>query len=244
MKQIAVLAATLMVLPAPQARKAKKPAKPPVTPPAVQQQVVSVETENTSLILLIDGKGQVYTRHYGARIGQPGLYLEEALGEEDYNTCDGLAYPATGGRFVGEPALQVKYADGTHNTELYFTGVSSEERGGCSVTTLSLKDYVTELSVKLVFEAYLQEDIIVEHTEILNGGKQPLELLNYASSSLYVQADDYLLTHFWGAWAADMQMEHELLGHDLKVIESRRGTQATQGNNPSFLLSLGTRLSR
>ena len=38
-----------------------------------------------------------------------------------------------------------------------------------------------------------------------------------------------------------MQMEHELLGHDLKVIESRRGTQATQGNNPSFLLSLGAR---
>ena len=241
MKLIALLAAALMVLPAPQARKAKKPAKPPVTPPAVQQQVVSVETENTSLVFLVDGKGQVYTRHYGARIAEPAQYLEEALREEDYNTCDGLAYPATGGRFVGEPALQVKYADGTHNTELYFTGVSAGEREGCRVTTLSLKDYVTDLAVNLVFEAYPKEDIIVTHTEILNGGKQPVELLNYASSSLYVQADNYLLTHFWGAWATDMQMEHELLGHDLKVIESRRGTQATQGNNPSFLLSLGAR---
>ena len=78
MKLIALLAAALMVLPAPQARKAKKPAKPPVTPPAVQQQVVSVETENTSLVFLVNGKGQVYTRHYGARIAEPAQYLEEA----------------------------------------------------------------------------------------------------------------------------------------------------------------------
>lgn len=241
MKLIALLAAVLAMLPSPQARKNQKPAKPPVIPPAVQRQVVSVETENSSLVFLVKENGQVYTRHYGTRIGRPEQYAEEILIAEDYNTCDGLAYPSAGGRFVGEPALQVKYADGTHNTELYFTGVSTQERQGCRVTTLSLKDYVTELSVNLVFEAYPAEDIIVTHTEILNGGKQAVELLNYASSSLYVQADDYLLTHFWGAWAAEMQTEHELLGHDVKVIESRRGTQTTQANNPSFLLSLGTR---
>ena len=233
--------AALLAVVSPEARKVKKPAHPPVMPPSVERQVVSIETENTSLVFLVKENGQVHTQHYGARLSQPEAYLEAALSEEDYNSCDGLAYPATGGRFIGEPALQVKYADGTHNTELYFTGVSSEEREGCRVTTVSLKDYVTELSVKLVFEAYPKEDIILSHTEILNGGKLPVELLNYASSSLYVDADEYLLTHFWGAWAADMQLEHEVLGHDTKVIESRRGVQATQGNNPSFLLSLGTR---
>lgn len=203
-------------------------------------QVIAVETDNSSLLFLVRDNGQVHTLHYGARLQQPQQYLGASLSEEDYNSCDGLAYPATGSRFIGEPALQVRYADGTHNTELSFSGVSVTQKAGCVSTRIGLQDPVTALEVNLFFDAYPHEDVIVTHTEIRNGGKQPLELLNYASSSLYVEADSYLLTHFHGAWAAEMQMEHELLGHDMKVIESRRGTQATQGNNPSFLLSLDT----
>ena len=223
------------------ARKVKKSTRSTVVPPSVERQVIAVETENTALIFLVLENGEVHTQHYGARIGRPEQFLGMQSGEEDYNVCDGLAYPATGGRFIGEPALQVKYADGTHNTELYFTGAEITQREGCTSTAIGLKDYVTGLEVRLVLDAYVREDVLVEHAEILNGGSAPVELLNYASSSLYIHADNYLLTHFHGAWAAEMQLEHELLGHDMKVIESRRGVQATQGNNPSFLLSLNTR---
>ena len=200
------------------------------------QQVISIETEATSLNLLVTEDGTVQTLHYGTRISGADAWAGINLKSDDYNGCRGLTYPATGGRFIGEPALHVKYADGTHNTELYFSGV---ERSGNS-TVIGLKDPVTNLQVKLVYDAYPKEDVIVMHSEILNGGKKPVELLNFASASIYVDAPQYLLTHFHGAWAAEMQMENELLGHDVKVIESRRGVQATQGNNPSFLLSLGT----
>ncbi len=242
MKLTAIAAALLLVLPLPaQPRKAKKPAKPTFIPPVVERQIVPIETENSALMLLVLESGQVHTLHYGAKMGPAEQFLGTEMGGEDYNSCDGLAYPATGGRFVGEPALHVKYADGTHNTELYFTGVSTTVRDDCVTTSVQLKDYVTDLQVKLVYDAYQQEDVIAQHVEILNGGKEAVELLDYASASLYVDADNYLLTHFWGAWAAEMKLEHELLGHDRKVIESRRGVQATQGNNPSFLLSLNTR---
>ena len=209
--------------------------------PAVERKVIAVETENSALVLLVQENSQLRLLHYGARTGDPQQFLPMAVESDDYNTASGLAYPATGGRFIGEPALHVKYADGTHNTELYYSGHSIEPRLGCITTSIRLDDPVTGLQVNLVYDAYQKENVIVTHSEIVNGGGRPVQLLNYASGALYLDADEYLLTHFHGAWAADMQLEHEWLGHDMKVIESRRGTQATQGNNPSFLLSLGTR---
>ena len=209
--------------------------------PAVERKVIAVETENSALVLLVQENSQLRLLHYGARTGDPQQFLPMAVDSDDYNTASGLAYPATGGRFIGEPALHVKYADGTHNTELYYSGHSIEPRLGCITTSIRLDDPVTGLQVNLVYDAYQKENVIVTHSEIVNGGGRPVQLLNYASGALYLDADEYLLTHFHGAWAADMQLEHEWLGHDMKVIESRRGTQATQGNNPSFLLSLGTR---
>ena len=206
-----------------------------------KRQVISIETEKTSLVILVHPDGSLETLHYGGILATPEQFLQRKVNTEDYNGSRGATYPATGGRFIGEPALHVKYADGTHNTELCYTGHEVTRRDDCVTTTIGLKDPVTALEVKLVYDAYPKEDVIVAHTEILNGGEKPVELLNYASSSLYIDADDYLLTHFYGAWASDMQMESEVLGHDLKVIESRRGTQATQGNNPSFLLSLDTK---
>ncbi|MBR1569681.1 MAG: alpha-galactosidase [Bacteroidales bacterium] len=242
MRKTLLLAAALLVaiLPA-EARKAKKFTHNTVQIPQVSRQVIAVETDNSALTLLVQESGQVRLLHYGARIGDPAQFLGIGTGSQDYNTETSLAYPATGGRFIGEPALHVKYADGTHNTEFYYTGHAVTRKEGCTSTAVSLKDYVTGVEVKRVYDAYEKENVIVTHTEIHNGGKEAVELLNYASSALYVDADEYLLTHFHGAWAADMQLEHELLGHDMKVIESRRGVQATQGNNPSFLLSLGTR---
>ncbi|MBP5483417.1 MAG: alpha-galactosidase [Bacteroidales bacterium] len=243
MRLTALVLAIILALPyqPSQARKVKKFVHQTVAVPQVEKKVIPIETNNTSLVLLVHQNGQLETAHYGAPISHPEQFLGAGVNTEDYNGFRGASYPATGGRYIGEPALHVKYADGTHNTELYYVSHQVTSREGCVTTAIDLKDYVTELQVRLVYDAYLAEDVLVQHTEILNGGKAPVQLLNYASSSLYLDADDYLLTHFYGAWATDMQMESEVLGHDMKVIESRRGTQATQGNNPSFLLSLNTR---
>ena len=241
MKRITfLLALATLLLPA-KARKVQKFTHETYPLPTVERQIIPVETDHTVLVLLVQENGEVYTLHYGARLSCPAQFLGTGTSTEDYNGARGLTYPATGGRYTGEPALQVKYADGTHNTELYYTGHTVSEEAGFVRTAIGLKDYVTGLVVTLVYDAYRKEDVIVSHTELLNGGLQGVELLNYASSSLYLDADEYLLTHFHGSWAYDMQTEHEVLGHDMKVIESRRGTQATQGNNPSFMVSLNTR---
>ena len=228
--------------PSASARKEKK--KPyhhtVVEIPAVKKQVIPVETAHTQLVLRVQENGVLQTLHYGALISDPDAYLDYFTYRSDDNGSGPMAYPTAGGRYVGEPALHVKYADGYHNTELYYAGHETHEKGNVITTEILLKDYVTLLEVKLVYDAYQKEDVIVTHSEILNGGRQAVELQNYASGSLYLDADKYYLTHFHGGWADEMQMDGELLTHDTKVIESRRGTQVTQCNNPSFLVSLNT----
>ena len=210
-----------------------------LAPAYAAPQVIAIETAHTQLVLTVDRDGNVRTRHYGARIADPGQFL----GLETARQANGsgpMTVPTTGGTFIGTPALHVRYADGGHNTELYYDSHKTSRKNGVATTEISLRDPVTALNVTLVYDAYEQEDVIVAHTEITNGGKKPVELLDYASSAMHFDADRYLLTHTWGGWASEMQVERELLGHDAKVIESRRGVQATQGNNPSFLLSLET----
>ncbi len=243
MKRALLLLAALwaVLLPA-QARKARKtPADHhAVEIPSVEKRILAVETAHTALLLEVRENGTLVTSHYGARIARPEQFLGSADGRGLAYGAGPAAYPATGGTFVGEPALHVRYADGYHNTELYYTGHSVQDGGNVITTTIRMKDYVTALEVLLVYEAYQAEDVIASHAEVLNGGNAPVELLQCASSSLYIDADAYLLTHFYGDWAREMQVDRTLLTHDTKVIESRRGVQATQCNNPSFLLSLNT----
>ena len=241
MKRILLLAAlTLALIPAAAQKKAQKFVNETVAIPQVERQVIAIETQNTSLVILVHPSGTLQTMHYGAKITSPEQYLAIDTRSEDYNGDRGATYPAIGGRYIGEPALHVKYADGTHNTELYYTGHEVKEEGGVVTTTIRMRDYVTGLRVRLIYTAYVKQDVIAAHAEILNPAKQTVELIQAASSALYVDAEEYLLTHLHGSWAAEMQLEHEVLGHDVKLIESRRGVQATQGNNPSFMLSLNT----
>ena len=204
--------------------------------PEVQPRVIAIETENTALILQVDKKGVVRTCHYGAKLQRPEDFL--SFGQKTAWQIDPgmLSYPAAGGRFSGQSALTVKYSDGFSNTEIYYT---SHEVSG-NKTVIHLKDYVTLLEVDLVYELFPKEDVIVSHSEIINGGKKPVELVDFASSSMTLTGRKYLLTHFHGAWADEMQVDRDILGHGIKVLESRRGVQTSQCNNPSFLLSLDT----
>ena len=202
--------------------------------------VIDIHTDHTQLILTVDAAGNLRTRHYGARLDDAAPFLRMEHATTLSPGSGPMTLPVTGGTFVGAPALHVRYADGNHNTELCYLNHETVRRDGVATTSVRLRDPVTALAVTLVYDAYEKEDVIIARTEITNGGKKPVQLLDYASSAMRFEADRYLLTHTWGGWASEMQVERELLGHDTKVIESRRGVQATQSNNPSFMLSLGT----
>ena len=189
--------------------------------PAVAPRVVAVETAHTQLVLQVDEKGTVRTLHYGALVPSPEQFLDYRQGG-NHNFGAPTAYPTAGGTFNGIDALHVKSPGGYQNTELYYVSHDTVSRGGMVSTTIHMKDYVTALEVDLVYDACVAEDVIKMHSVIRNAGKKAVELRNYASSSLNLSADDYLLTHFYGGWATEMQLDRVLLTHDTKAAAVRR----------------------
>ncbi|MBO7643817.1 MAG: alpha-galactosidase, partial [Bacteroidales bacterium] len=208
-----------------------------ITPiPVIQPCTIGIHTDGTSLVLSVREDGTVQQLHFGGRVDEaefaPVPYAEGRYGS------GAQAYPAIGARYIGVPALHLKYADGNHNTELRYTGHETSSSNGITTTTVSLKDYVTNAVVRLVYEAYETEDVIVTHAEIQNGGKKPLTMLDYASGAISLRAGKHLLSHVSGTWAQEWQLESEILGHGVKTLESRAGVQTTQTANPFFVLSL------
>ena len=237
MKRTALLVAALLlaIVPA-QGRKEKKFIHNTVPIPVIQTRTIGIHTDGTSLVLSVREDGTVHQLHFGGKVDEaefaPAPYVEGRYGS------GALAYPATGGRFLGVPALHLKYADGSHNTELRYTGHETSSNGDIVTTTVSLKDYATDVVVRLVYEAYAKEDVIVTHTEIVNGGKKPHTMIDYASGAISLRSGKHLLSHVSGTWAQEWQLESETLTHGVKSLESRAGVQTTQCANPFFVLSL------
>ena len=238
MKRLLLLALTVLVALTASAQKSKKFVHATLIPPTVEPRIIAVETASSSLILSVRENGSVFQLHFGTKVNETEFAAIPSYAGRYGNGAP--AYPATGGRFLGEPALHLRYADGTHNTELHYIGHETTDAAGVRTTTVRLLDYVTKLRVDLVYEAYPEEDVILTHTRIYNAGDKPVTLLSYASGAMTFTSDRYLLTHVNGSWAQEMQVESELLTHHLKVLEDRRGVQNTQLGNPAFLLSLGT----
>ena len=115
--------------------------------------VIPIETEHTQLLLAVRDNGVLETLHFGAKVADPEAFLAFDTGRGEDNGDGPMAYPTAGGRFLGQPALHAKYADGTHNTELFYVSHLSRPAGGAVTTEVLLKDPVSLLEVKLVFVA-------------------------------------------------------------------------------------------
>ncbi len=205
------------------------------------KKVIPIETDNTQLVLLVEESGSLITVHYGPRVEDPTQFLDYSTHRANEHGCGPVTYPAIGSRYlIGQEALSVIYPDGYRNTELRYLSHEVRNLGERVLTRITLSDELTHLRVDLLYEAYPHEDVILTHSEITNGDRKDVTLMKYASCSMHVEGEQFLLSHFHGSWADEMQLEREVLGHGIVTIESRRGTQATQCNNPSFMVSINS----
>lgn len=168
---------------------------------AEKAKVISIETDNSQMVLTVSGSGEVHFRHYGAKFEIPGTIGEyKSYRRWDYGT-EPQAYPARGGRYFNGSALVITYPSGDINTELSYVNHNvTKLNDGITRTVVNLADSKTGLEVALYYDAYKDTDVIVSHSEITNTGRKTVHLDSYASSSVHLNADRYLLTHFYGAW--------------------------------------------
>ena len=209
---------------------------------AAPQQLIDIRTDDVSMVLAARSGGEVYFRHFGGRIDDPAPLSDYKSSRRADHGTDDLAYPAMGGRNFREPALRVTHADGDMNTDLRYVSHTSRQLADPNVTetVVKMSDSSQALDVELVFTAYARENVITTHTVIRNREQGPVTLHSFYSSALTLKADKYLLTHLYGAWAREAQVDHTLLTHGSKSIESMREVRTTHTENPSFILTLGS----
>ena len=209
---------------------------------AAPQQLIDIRTDDVSIVLAARPDGEVHFRHFGSRIDDPSpLAGYKSSRRADHGTDD-LACPVMGGRNFREPALRITHADGDMNTDLRYVSHSSRQLADPNVTETVVKmtDCCQALDVELVFTAYARENVITTHTVIRNREEGPVTLHSFYSSAVTLKSDKYLLTHLYGAWAREAQVDHTLLTHGSKSIESMREVRTTHTENPAFMLTLGS----
>jgi alpha-galactosidase len=204
-----------------------------------RQQVISVNTRNTSLVLMVDDDRYVFHSYFGERLTTPENLLETIpVDPTRLETFEALS--VFGGRYTGEPALKATHADGNVTTDLrYQSHEQVQVDRNITETRIKLKDVHYPLHVTLIYTAYDDEDIISSRVLIKNAEDGTVLLENFASGDLTAKSSEFWLSRFYGDWSVEMQMEEGKLGKGIRIIESKKGVRTTLCDNSAFVLSLG-----
>jgi len=209
----------------------------------IAKEVITVSTDHLSMVFTISEKEKVIYHYFGKKLSDYSGFVDRHYANRP-DTSDEFApeiYPAYGGRYYIEPALQITHADGLLTTDLVYSKHSSKNiDGNVTETVIELKDKLYPVTVNIHLKAYKQENVICQSVSVINDGKKDIQLGRFYSAYLPLQERSYYLTHFHGTWAAEMQMAEEQLLPGIKRIESKKGVKTTQSENPSFLLSINS----
>ena len=195
-----------------------------------QAEQVVVQTKKVSLVLDVEKGRQPKYVYFGQRLsGQELQHLQTpaATGRME-------VYPAYGLNPQAEAALAMRHGDGNLSTDL----VTDSWEQNSNMTTITLKDPVYPIIVKMFYKTYADEDMIEVWTEITNGEKQTITLTQFASAMLPIRRGDVWLSHFYGSWANEAQLVEEPLTPGQKVIVNKDGTRNSHTDHGEVMFSL------
>ena len=198
---------------------------------AAHSRYVSVDTRGVSLIFGVGDNGRLYQSYLGPRLTHQADYAALPGGIE--------AYLTHGMEDYFEPALDIRHSDDNPSTELkYVSHQTSANADGSQRTVFTLADDKYSVTVRLYFDAYPDQDIIVAHSEIVNGERRAVKLHKYASSMLSLDCSRYVLTEYSGDWASEVAMTETELNFGKKVLDTKLGSRASMFMPSFFQLSL------
>jgi alpha-galactosidase len=96
---------------------------------------------------------------------------------------------------------------------------------------------VYQTEVKLFYKTYIQEDVIEQWTEIKNLEKGTITLQKYASANLYLNAEKFYLTNYYGNWAQEMRPK-KWSYRWYKSTRFKIGTRTNLFEPPTFTIAL------
>ncbi len=199
----------------------------------LQAAPVKVETKNISLVINADeGRAPEYM-YFGAR-------LLNSDADHLQRPRDGRmnAYPAYGLNCPAEAALAMRHADGNLSTALVTTGVTTEAENNATVTTITMRDPVYPIEVRLHYRAYRDVDMIEAWTDITNNEKATVTLTTFASAMLPVRRGDVWVSHLHGSWGNEAQLTEEPLSSGQLILKNKDGVRNAHTDHAEIMLSL------
>lgn len=196
-----------------------------------QENYVTIQTKNTSLILHAEKGNTPYFIYYG----------EKNNIDDIENSSTGIWYdaiPAFGTSAWNEPIMQVIHADGDATLKFQVENVEQYTSGEIQSTIITLKDKAYPFYVKMYYKAYESSDIIEAWTEIYHKEKKAVVLQKFASVYLPIRPGEHWLTHYHGFQVNEMNIYEEPLTSGTKMIKNRDGLRNTQRDSPSFMVTL------
>ena len=196
-------------------------------------EILHVSTPETSLVV-------------DATKGEKGklLYYGKSLSEADLSTLTDAGgdpldiLPAYGLYPENEAAVALTHADGNMTLDLAVDSSETKRLPDGTLTTVTLKDRVYPLSIKVNYRTYDGDNVIETWTETVNGEKGAVKLRRFDSGYLPVRYGDVWLSSLYGGWANEGRVEQAPLLHGMKVIKNKDGVRNSHTAHSEIMLSL------
>ena len=194
---------------------------------------VSIETRNMTLVINVENGHQPHYIYFGKRLksNEKDNIQHPRGGQMDI-------YPAHGMNAPAEAAFSMRHADGNLTTVLTATGFDQKQSGNATVTTIHLKDPLYPTNVDVVYKAYNDVDMIETWTEISNGEKGTVTLIQFASGLLPIRRGDVWISHLHGSWGNEAQVVEEPLTPGQKIIKNKDGVRNSHTDHAEVMFSL------
>jgi len=207
-----------------------------------QKVTIPISTENSTLLLETDRDMRLRTIYFGKILRDTGEYALVSGTRQYFDSNAGIynaAYTPAGTWNVSEPAIQVIHGDGNASLDLKYMSYDREDLDeNSSITRIVLGDDLYPFKVTLNYQVWKQENVIEQWAEIVHEESKPVLLKKFASSNLYLTAEDFYLTTFHNSWAKEMQPEETRLSRGIASVDSKLGTRAMLLQAPHFILSM------
>ncbi len=226
----------------------------------INNNIVKIDTNNTSYIMCATNGGYVEHIYYGAKISDrydidalaihngtgQGTSIVRKFGDNTMwpdNCC--VEHSSVGRGDYRECMLDVTFADNSRVHELLFDSWALVEdhavpqlpnaHGKSQTLCIKLIDGCRNIAIDMYYSIFDDSDVIVRSNSITNNDSTAITVNRLMSSQLDLASTQYTLDTLDGAWAKERYIHSTPLTSGTIVIDSKRGT-SSNCHNPYIVL--------
>ena len=222
-----------------------------------------LSTDKSSYVMKLMPTGHLEHLYYGAFIGYSYEGIEYAVNPHDMwsswnavysdnhpllqmsNSMLEYSLPGKGDSRI--PSAEIQYRDGCFVLDMVYESheisrnfphsrLPSPRMSSDSETlTITLKDKLEDIRIKLYYTVYPSKDVIVRSTEIVNDTKETIRIGKVSSLVLDLPDSDWKLLRLNGSWGHEKTAEVCDLPHGVVKAASRTGVSSCE-TDPSIIL--------